>query len=200
MVGWQPTEHQLTSDMIEQIAVHEMGHAVVGLLAKHHSKMKKVVLNLSSPKSPGYTIFESNDENANIYTKNGLLSHLMVLLGGRIAEEIFYGYSVTTGARKDLEEAYNLAKNMILHYGMGKQNIYPDLSDQSKYLIDQEINKLLIEAHDNTCLILNDSKELIMECSLILKKTNLLKAEDIIEIIIKKYPLLKNMYISNHKK
>jgi cell division protease FtsH len=200
IAGWQSTESKFSDNMIDRICIHEMGHAIVGLLSCEHSKLVKVTLNLWSPRTPGYTIFESNDENANIYTKNGLLSHLMVLLGGRIAEEIFYGYSVTTGARKDLEEAYNLAKNMILHYGMGKQNIYPDLSDQSKYLIDQEINKLLIEAHDNTCLILNDSKELIMECSLILKKTNLLKAEDIIEIIIKKYPLLKNMYISNHKK
>ena len=191
IAGWQSTESKFSDNMIDRICIHEMGHAIVGLFSCEHSKLVKVTINLWSPRTPGYTIFESNDENANIYTKNGLLSHLMVLLGGRIAEELFYGYSVTTGARKDLEETYNLAKNMILDYGMGKQNIYPDLSDQSKYLIDQEINKLLIEAHDNSYLILNDSKDLIMECSIILKKTNLLKAEDIIDIIDKKYPLLK---------
>lgn len=191
IAGWQSTESKFSDNMIDRICIHEMGHAIVGLFSCEHSKLVKVTINLWSPRTPGYTIFESNDENINIYTKNGLLSHLMVLLGGRIAEELFYGYSVTTGARKDLEETYNLAKNMILDYGMGKQNIYPDLSDQSKYLIDQEINKLLIEAHDNSYLILNDSKDLIMECSILLKKTNLLKVEDIIDIIDKKYPLLK---------
>ena len=118
----------------------------------------------------------------------------MVLLGGRIAEEIFYGYSVTTGAKKDLEQAYILAKNMILNYGMGKQNIYPDLSDHSKYLIDQEINKLLIEAHDHATIILKDVKDLILDCSVILKKENILKPDDIINIINNKYPHMWDIY------
>lgn len=50
MVGWQPTEHQFTSDIIDRIAIHEMGHAIVGFLSKHHSKVSKVTINLSSPK------------------------------------------------------------------------------------------------------------------------------------------------------
>ena len=58
MVGWQPIQHEFTNDMIDQIAIHEMGHAVLGLLSKHHSKMTKVVINLSAPKSPAYTVFE----------------------------------------------------------------------------------------------------------------------------------------------
>jgi ATP-dependent Zn protease len=118
----------------------------------------------------------------------------MVLLGGRVAEEIFYGYSITTGAKKDLEEAYKLSKNMIIHYGMGNQTIYPDLSDQSKYLIDQEINKLLLFAHEQTTIIITQCKDLIMECSELLKKTNVLKPEDIIHIIDKKYQYLWKIY------
>lgn len=200
LAGWQSTESKFSDNMIDRIIVHEMGHAVVGILCSEHSKLLKVMLNLWSPRTPGYTIFESNDENANIHTKNGLSSHLMVLLGGRIAEEIFYGYSVTTGARKDLEDAYNLAKNMILHYGMGTQNIYPDLSDHSKYLIDQEINKILLDAHENACLILNSSKDLIMDCSQILKKKNVLKAEEINDIINEKYNNLRNIYKFEDKK
>jgi cell division protease FtsH len=67
MVGWQPNEHEMTDHLVEQIAIHEMGHAVVGLLAKHHSKLKKVVINFSSPKTPGFTQFEENI--VNIYTR-----------------------------------------------------------------------------------------------------------------------------------
>ena len=62
--------------------------------------------------------------------------------------------------------------------------------NKSKYLIDQEINKLLLIAHDKACLILNNSKELVVDCAKILKKTNILKPEDIINIINIKYPTL----------
>ena len=57
MAGWQPVEHEFTSDIIDHIAIHEMGHAIVGFLSIYHSKMSKVVINLSSPKSPGYTVY-----------------------------------------------------------------------------------------------------------------------------------------------
>ena len=200
MAGWQATENKYSDDIINRIVIHEMGHAIIGFFSPDHSNLVKVTLNLWSPKTPGYTVFESNDENSNIYTKNGLISHLMVLLGGRVAEELFYGYSVTTGAKKDLEQAYSLAQNMILHYGMGEKTIYPDLSDQSKFLIDQEINKLILEAHSATSLILSDSKNLIIDCAEILKRTNLLKPEDIISIIDRKYPHMRNMYKMNERK
>lgn len=192
--GWQTKESKFSDDIIERIVIHEMGHAIVGFLSREHSKLSKIVLNLWSPKSPGYTIFEQNDEDSNIYTKNGLFTHLMVLLSGRIAEEVFYGYSVTTGARQDLEQAFALAKNMILHYGMGKQNIYPDMSDQSKFLIDQEVNKLLLMANDHARIMILKTKQLMQDCAAKLKEDKLLKPEQIIEIIDKKYPEVWNLY------
>jgi cell division protease FtsH len=194
LAGWQSTESKYSDDIIQRIAIHEMGHAVVGFFSKHHSKLVKVCLNLWSPKSPGYTIFESSEENINIYTKDGLFSHLMVLLGGRIAEELFFGYSVTTGARKDLDEAYKLAQSMILQYGMGKQNIYPDLSDQSKYLIDQEVNQLLLLANDQAAAIISNSREFILETSEILKQDSLLKPEQMNTILKSKYADLLEIY------
>jgi cell division protease FtsH len=192
--GWQSTESKYSDDIIQRIAIHEMGHAVTGFFSEYHPKLQKISLNLWSPKSPGFTLFESNDENINIYTKNGLFSHLVVLLGGRIAEELFFGYSVTTGARKDLDEAYKLAQSMILQYGMGKQNIYPDLSDQSKFLIDQEVNNLLLLANDASAEIIANSKEFIVSCAEILKTDHLLKPEKMLEIAREKYPGLLNIY------
>ena len=194
VAGWQASENKYSNDIINRIIIHELGHALIGFFSNDHANLVKVTLNLWSPKTPGYTLFENSDEDINIYTKNGLSSHLMVLLGGRVAEEIFYGYSVTTGARKDLEQAYTLAQNMILHYGMGEKNIYPDLSDQSKYLIDQEVNKLLIEAHDKAYEILKNSKKIIIDCAEIIKKKNTLRPIDIINIIDKKYPETWELY------
>ncbi len=186
MVGWQPTEHQFTNDIIERIAIHEMGHAIVGFLSKHHSKVSKVIINLSSPNSPGYTMFESS--TSNIYTREALFEHLMILLAGRIAEEVFYDVSVTTGAINDFEEAFKLAEKMIVYYGMGKNLIYPNLSDKYKEKIDSEVIGIINDAYAMAQIIVKKSKNLIQECADILTKEKLLKIDRLTEIINTKYP------------
>jgi cell division protease FtsH len=186
MVGWQPTEHQFTSDIIDRIAIHEMGHAIVGFLSKHHSKVSKVTINLSSPKSPGYTVFETS--TSNIYTRESLFEHLMILLAGRIAEEVFYDVSVTTGAINDFEEAYKLAEKMVIYYGMGKNIISPSLSDKYKEIIDDEVISLINDAYEMSYFIVKNSKDFIQECAEILKTDKLIKVEKLTEIINTKYP------------
>lgn len=186
MAGWQPTDHQFTSDIIDHIALHEMGHAVMGLVAKHHSKMTKVIINLSSPKSPAYTVFEGS--TSNIYTREALFEHLAILLAGRIAEEIFFDVSITTGAINDFEEAFKLAEKMIVYYGMGKHNIiYPSLSDKYKEMIDTEVVDLIDDANKYATFILKNCKELMLEGAEMLKRDKLLKAETLIDLIETKY-------------
>lgn len=185
MVGWQPTEHQFTTDIIDRIAIHEMGHAIVGIFSKHHSKVSKVIINLSAPKSPGYTMFESS--TSTIYTREALFEHLMILLAGRIAEEIFYDVSVTTGAINDFEEAFKLAEKMVVYYGMGKSIIYPSLSDKYKEKIDENVVELINDAYQMSKIILEESKMLIAECAAILKLEKILKADKLLEIINKNH-------------
>jgi cell division protease FtsH len=193
MVGWQPNEHQFTSDIIDHIAIHELGHAVVGLLSKHHSKMTKVVINLSAPKSPAYTIFESSVSS--ILTREALLEHLMILLSGRIAEEVIYGVSVTTGAINDFEEALKLAERMICYYGMGKQPIYPSMSEKYKEIIDSEVSKLINDAYAYAEFLVRNSKELIVEGAELLKKNKVMKAEELIELLNNKYKSILSIKI-----
>jgi len=188
MVGWQPNEHQFTSDMIDQIAIHELGHAVVGLLSHHHSKMKKVVINLSAPKSPAYTIFESS--TSPIYTKEALFEHLMILLAGRIAEEVFYDVSITTGAINDFEEALKLAENMVLYYGMGESIIYPTNSEKYRQKIDDEVFKIIQDAYVKSRFIIERAKDFISENSKILKRDNTILAEALLASIRKNYAYL----------
>jgi cell division protease FtsH len=193
MAGWQPNEHEFTTDIIDHIVIHEMGHAVVGLFSKHHSKVTKVVINLSSPKSPGYTVFEGS--SSNIYTREALFEHLMILLAGRIAEEAFYDVSVTTGAINDFEEALKLAEKMIIYYGMGTNVIYPSLSEKYKELIDIEVIKLINEAYRCSEEIIKKSKDFIFETAELLKKDKILKADMLNELIETKYNYLKNIKI-----
>jgi len=195
LAGWQPIDHQFNDGIIHQIAIHEMGHSIVGLLSKHHSKMKKVIINLSSPTSPAYTVFEAST-NA-ISTREALFEHLMILLGGRIAEEIFFEASVSTGAINDFEEAFKLAEKMILYYGMGKQVIYPSRSEKYKEIIDVEIADLLSSAYGYAEYILRQSKELILEGADMLKREKLIHANTLLELMTTKYPEIVELKIQH---
>jgi cell division protease FtsH len=178
--------------MLEQIAIHEMGHAIVGLLAKHHSKMTKIVINLSSPQSPGYTVFEGTESA--LYTRDSLFEHLMILLAGRIAEEVFYNVSVTTGAINDFEEALKLSEKMILYYGMGENLIYPSSSEKYKEMIDNEVIHLIQDAYRISHFIVRNCKAVIQECAERLQKDKILRAEDMMDIITMKYPEVFELY------
>ena len=185
MVGWQPIQHQFTNDMIDQIAIHEMGHAVLGLLSKHHSKMTKVVINLSAPKSPAYTVFEPY--STPLYKREALFEHLTILLGGRIAEEVFYNVSITTGAINDFEEALKLAEKMVIYYGMGKNIIYPRNSEKYKTMIDDEVTKLIHSAYDEAKFVIENSKDFILESVDLLKRDNIVRADVLENMIRRKY-------------
>jgi cell division protease FtsH len=147
--------------------------------------MSKVVINLSSPKSPGYTVFESS--TSNIYVREALFEHLMILLSGRIAEEVFYNVSVTTGAINDFEEALKLAEKMVLYYGMGSNVIYPSNSEKYKELIDNDVIELINNAYKCAQMLIITCKDLIYETSEILKRDKLLKADALNTLISEKY-------------
>lgn len=191
MAGWQATDHQFTSDIVDHIAIHEMGHAIVGILSQHHSKMTKVVINLSSPRTPGYTVFEPS--TSNIHTREALFEHLAILLAGRIAEEVCYDVSVTTGAINDFEEAFKLAERMIVYYGMGKSVIYPNSSEKYKEMIDNEVAELIDSAYAYSVYILQQCKDVLVEGADILKRDKLLPCSDLEAIIQDKYPEIKKL-------
>ena len=186
LAGWQPVDHQFTLELIHQIAVHEMGHALVGLYSEHHSRMSKIVINLSSPNNPAYTIFERSDNS--IHTRESLFEHLAILLAGRLAEELCFGLSITTGAINDFEEALKLAEKMIIHYGMGKYKlIYPQSSDKYKEMIDNEVSELINDAILYATHILNNKKEIVLEGAKLLMEYKVLHEKTLIDMIQSKY-------------
>jgi cell division protease FtsH len=185
LVGYQPSENTFSSDMIKRIAIHEMGHAIVGIFSLHHAKLAKVCLNLWSPTSPGYTIFENAEVDSNIYTKEKLQSRLMVLLSGRIAEQVFFGASITSGASKDIEEAYSLAEQMIVKFGMGQRMVNAYYSDNSKMFIDKEIERLVDSAYQKAHAIIIKTRPILEECSELLIDNKILLPEDIYKIVHK---------------
>jgi ATP-dependent Zn protease len=181
LAGWQSSNHEFTESMIHHISVHEMGHVIVGLMCQYHSKVKKVAINLSSPKSPAYTVFEGEDST--IYTKQSLFEHIMILLAGRIAEyEIFGGSFVSTGASNDFEEAIKMAEKMVMYYGMGKSTLYPQLSETYKTMIDKDVFDLINDAYHNAEFIIRNSKKFIMEGASLLVEKKVLTLEELYNI------------------
>jgi cell division protease FtsH len=175
-----------SDDLLYQIAIHELGHAIVGILSPDYNKLIKVSLNIWSPKTPGYTLFQVK-ENELLNSKKKLVSHLAVLLAGRIAEEEFFGEAITTGASKDLEEVKKLAYSMIVDYGMGSKIMYPIQSDVSKETIDKEVGELVEKAYNKAKLIIVNSRPLIDECSRLLVEEKIVNAECIYQKIRLRY-------------
>jgi cell division protease FtsH len=99
-------------------AYHEAGHALVSLLMLPEDKISKVTIIPSSKGAGGYTLSIPEDK---LYQNMAYLKNrIMVLLGGRAAEEIIFGKEyVTTGAYSDLKHTTNMITKMITEYGMG---------------------------------------------------------------------------------
>jgi cell division protease FtsH len=118
-----------------------------------------------------------------LFTREALFEHLAILLAGRIAEEVFYDVSVTTGAINDFEEALKLAQKMVCYYGMGKQLIYPNMSEKYKEMIDSEVAILIKDAYEYAENIVINSKGVILEGADILMRDKVLKYDTLNELV-----------------
>jgi cell division protease FtsH len=109
-------------ETMRRVAIHETGHALLAFLFKEYFEMKKVSIQSTYNGAGGYTVFNEylNITEGGLYTKDLLQKRLIVTLGGKAAETIFYGENyVSVGAVQDLKQANDLAKRMIGNFGMG---------------------------------------------------------------------------------
>ena len=177
LTGWQINENKLSQEMILQIAIHEMGHALVSIFT-NYKKIIKVTINLWSPKALGFTLFDESVDNI-ISTKENLIKEIMVLLGGRVAEELFYGDKISSGAVDDFHRVKNIIQKMVLDYGMGSSLFLPYNSDKYREKIDNEIEQIFNEAYEETKYLLSNSKQLIKDCGNLLLTENEIIEEQI---------------------
>lgn len=133
----------------KRIAIHETGHLLNALVSQYYDKPVRVSINLSNKNSLGQTVFQREEEDDGIFVREYLDDKIRVLLGGRAAEEIMFGYSSSTGSLADLETAFQLTRRMIMEFGMGKHIVYPFLSEDYKKRIDEDIHQYIHKAHDH---------------------------------------------------
>ena len=157
------------------IAYHESGHALVGHLLQHADPVHKISI-ISRGRALGYTL-SIPDEDKVLNSVGEMRDQLAVFLGGRVAEEIFCE-DITTGASNDLERASKMARAMVTQYGMspelgaqvfGQPNheVFlgrdygntQDYSEETARRIDDEVARIMREAHDRAYEILAAHRE-----------------------------------------
>ncbi|HEX6278792.1 MAG TPA: ATP-dependent zinc metalloprotease FtsH, partial [Pyrinomonadaceae bacterium] len=155
-------------------AVHEAGHALVGLNIPESDPVHKVTI-VPRGRALGVTFFLPEADVLG-RTKEELLAQIATAMGGRIAEEIFIG-RITTGASNDIEKATELARNMVCQYGMsdlgplafGKKdeqiflgreiNQHRDFSEDTAIKIDVEVKRIISEQYQRATKILEENRE-----------------------------------------
>ena len=136
-VGIIKTKDTRSNDAITRVAIHEMGHAFIANLFSEYFELVRVSIQSTYNGAGGFTLFNEypNITDAGLYTKDLLKKRIIIALGGKAAEHVFYGDEhVSLGAMQDLKQANSLAKQMVGTYGMGEtlKTFYNENTDNGR--------------------------------------------------------------------
>ena len=182
-----------TSDAILRVAQHEMGHAFLAATFSEYFELKKVSIQSTYNGAGGYTLFSEypNITESGLYTKDMLMKRIIIALGGKAAEYVFYGDKfISQGATQDLKQANSIAKQMIGNYGMGAtlKTFYNENTDSGrnpflgrslatsdgvysesiKEIFDKEVRQIVDEAYKEAVNIIHNNQNKINVLSNIL--------------------------------
>jgi cell division protease FtsH len=174
-------------------AYHELGHAIVGHVLPNCDPVHKISV-ISRGQALGYTISLPTEDKF-LTTRAELTDTMAMTLGGRAAEEIVFG-EVTTGASNDLEKVTETSKQMVMRFGMSERlgprvfghdrgqpflgrefSAEPDYSDEIAREIDDEIRRMVEEAHQTAKDVLTEHRDAMNRISKILLERETIDAE-----------------------
>lgn len=200
MMGPEKRSRILSDQERKITAIHEAGHAVVSHLLPNADPVHKISI-ISRRMALGYT-WNMPEEERRLQKKAHFLDEIATLMGGRVAEEEFFGEeNITTGAQNDIQKATEIARKMVVDYGMSEKlgpQIYGhreempflgkeytehrNYSEEVAKLIDQEIFTLISEGKSLAKKIVSSHKKVIETIS-----EELLKKETIGDEEFKKF-------------
>jgi cell division protease FtsH len=197
MLGAERKSMVLSDAEKKLTAYHEAGHAVVALRLPGLDPVHKVTI---IPRGRALGITASlPEEDRHSYSKDYLFARLVMLFGGRVAEEMIFGpEKVTTGAGNDIERATQMARRMVTQFGMSEkigpmaigdseQEVFlgrdigqrRQVSEETARLVDTEVKCLLDESYERAREILRDHTDLLESIALALLERETLDREDI---------------------
>jgi cell division protease FtsH len=202
VAGLARKSRYLSPEEKRRIAYHEAGHAICAAVFTPKEKVHRVSIIPRGVAALGYTL-QLPEEEKYLLTKEELLAKICVLFGGRVAEELVFG-EVSTGAQNDLEKATEIARAMVLDYGMSevlgpqtfrkREHLFLDVpfkerelvSEETARLIDEEISKILKSCYDKTKELLQAEREKLDRMVELLLQKEVLEGEELEKIL---YPL-----------
>jgi cell division protease FtsH len=192
----------------EIVAVHEMGHALVALASPTADPVHRVSIIPRGAAALGMTM-QRPLEDRYLLTEPELNDRLAILLGGRSAEEIAFK-QVSTGAQNDLEKATEIARAMVIEYGMSEKvgplsygrdgfrsgegrvlfpGERPEISDALASVVDQEVTRLVNQAHDRARQILDERRDQLDRLSQLLRKIEVIEGADLKDYVEERKPI-----------
>jgi cell division protease FtsH len=181
----------LTPEDRERTAYHESGHALVGMLTPDADPVRKVSI-IPRGQALGVTLSTPDADRVN-YSREDLEAKIKVALGGRVAEEVVYG-NITTGAESDIQQLTQIARQMVGRWGMserlGPVAVLPsdgqgpflsgasETSPQTQWLIDQEVQRLIEDAHGQVTDLLTEHRDQLENLTRALLQAETLDAID----------------------
>ncbi|MGE5093248.1 MAG: ATP-dependent zinc metalloprotease FtsH [Bacillota bacterium] len=201
MLGVERRSLQLSEDDRKLTAYHEAGHSVVSLKVEGADPIHKVTI---VPRGRALGLMTSlPDKDRYGMTKEFLLGRLAISFGGRVAEELIFGpEKVTTGAGSDIEQATAIARRMVTQFGMSdrvgmmavgdrEQEIFlgrefgqrREISERTAEMVDDEIKRLLDEAHTRARSILTENRPLLDRIAATLLERETIDREDMEKLV-----------------
>lgn len=205
IAGKEKKDRILSNKEREVVAFHEVGHALVAGLLEGTDPVHKITIVPRTMGALGYTM-QLPEEEKYLVSKEELMNQIMVMLGGRAAEEEVFNL-VSTGASNDIERATQTARNMVTIYGMtdnfdmmaleSVQNRYLDgravrnCSEETSTLIDKEVLSIIRECHQKAREILRENRDLLNKISEYLLEKETIFGDEFFKFVYEKYPELK---------
>lgn len=196
-------------------ALHESGHFV--MYAKLFGKLPEKLVSRTAESDKGGFLMEDVDDFKNKISKKDMIKQIQVLLGGYVAEKIYFGEEMTIGAQNDLKEATMIASKMVRAYGMGlspcvttyvKGSAFDAngyiVNEDNQHYINETIKNAISQAEEDVrkTLIMDEWKKMLKESALYLCENSAMSKEKMAEIYDKvadsvKQPVRSETYYRN---
>jgi cell division protease FtsH len=194
--GLQKKNRVMNEQEKEIVAFHESGHAIVAESVEHADPVHKISIIPRGIAALGYTQQQATEDRY-LMTRSELLDRLAVLLGGRVAEELVFG-EISTGAQSDLQRATDMARSMVVEYGMsdrlglvsferprqpwflpGSPAYSKAYSENKAAQIDEEITRIIEEVHERVREILTVRRSILDDLAHLLMKEEIVQGEEL---------------------